>query len=224
MRPRLARADPLRRHVGRDGREGTRGRRRARRRRSDRRPPGVLLRPGRRLRRWVARRAARQHDRPRARAGRQAARSRGRVRVLGRRADAGGRGRARRLWPHLPPHREAVRARSAGLDRHRPVGRRWRVLAGADRLGGDDRAVEHVPDRPRRGARGDGRGRDRAGARRHTGARAKRRVSFRGPDRRERRLSDARAARLPAAAPRLRSAGAPGAAAAGLRPVRSGAG
>ena len=55
-----------------------------------------------------------------------------RVRVLGRRADAGGRRRARRIWPDLPPDREAVRPRSAGLDHHRPVRRRRRVLAGAD--------------------------------------------------------------------------------------------
>ena len=72
----------------------------------------------------------------------------------------------------------------AGLDHHRPVRRRRRVLAGADRLGRDDRAVEHVPDRAGRRPRGARRGRHRRSARRHPRPRAQRRLPLRRADRR----------------------------------------
>ena len=49
----------------------------------------------------------------------------------------------------------------ADLDRRRAVGGRRRLLAGADRLGRDDRLGEHVPDRARRRSRGARRGRRR---------------------------------------------------------------
>ena len=56
-----------------------------------------------------------------------------------------------------------------------------RLLAGADRLGRDDRGLEHVPDRPRRRQRGPRRGRDRRGARRHARPRAQRGLPLRRP-------------------------------------------
>ncbi len=52
----------------------------------------------------------------------------------------------------------------ADLDHQRPLGRRRRLLAGADRLGRDDRGREHVPDRPGRRQGRDGRGRHRSRA------------------------------------------------------------
>ena len=77
------------------GERGAPGRRRRRRRRPRGRPPGVRLRAGRQLRRRLAGRAARRHDRAHPRAGRARPRPGRRLHRVRRRAPAGGR---RRRW------------------------------------------------------------------------------------------------------------------------------
>ena len=124
-------------------------RRRRRRDRPRRRAADRLLRAGRR--RSSAARSASAHADTIVRVLQLAGRSRGagrRLRRVRRRADAGGHGGARRLRADLPPHGRADRRRPADLDRLRRLGRRRRVLAGADRLDRDDRGRRDVPDRP----------------------------------------------------------------------------
>ena len=149
------------------GEQGAPGRRRRRRRRPRRRPPGVRLRAGRQLRRRLAGRAARRHDRAHPRAGRARPRPGRRLHRVRRRTPAGGRVGAGRLRPDLPRQRGAVGARAADLGHHRHVGRRRLLLAGPDRLRDHDPGGGDVPHRPRRRARGHGRGRRRGRARRH---------------------------------------------------------
>ena len=72
---------------------------------------------------------------------------------------------------------------AADLGRHRRLGRRRRLLAGADRLRGDDRAGADVPHRPEDRRGGARRGGLDGGARRPGRARAQRRL----PARRRRR-------------------------------------
>ena len=137
---------------------------------------------------------------------------RARVPVIGlhrvrRRAHAGGPRGPVRLRAHLPRARRAVRARPADLRDLRRVGRRRLLRAGAHRLRDHERPREHVPDRPRRGRRGHGRGRrppSSSAARACTSAPASA-TSLRR-DRGRRRAAGARPARLPPAELRRRAA------------------
>ena len=151
----------LGRRVQAHGRTRARGRRRDRRRRPRRRPAGLLLRAGPVVPRRLARRGARRDDRPRAAARRPRRRAGRRLHRVRRRAHAGGPRRPRRLRPHLPRARRAVGPRPADLRDLRRARRRRLLLARADRLRRDDRARRDVPHRPRRRARGHGRGRQR---------------------------------------------------------------
>ena len=83
---------------------------------------------------------------------------------------------------------ELADARAPDLDRHRRLGRRRRLLAGAHRLRRDDRGGAHVPHRPASGRGGARRGGLDGGARRARRALAQRRLPAR------RRLDDAEAA------------------------------
>ena len=139
-----------------------------------RRPAGLLLRAGPEPS-WAARSAPRtptrssrvmRARRPRRRAGR-------RLRRVGRRAAAGGPRRARRLRADLPRQRRARRAGPADLDRHRRLGGRRRLLAGAHRLRRHDRVGAHVPDRAA-GRRGGARRADLDGGARRARASTRR--------------------------------------------------
>ena len=138
------------------------------------------------------------------------------------RRGAHGRRRRRpgRLRAHLPAQRAPVRAGAADLGDQRRVGGRRLVLARADRLRGDDRGVGDVPDRPGRGARGDGRGRRRGRARRPARALGQRRRPVRGRRRSRRDRARPRPARLPAPARGRLAADRSAAARRGDRPER----
>ena len=132
-----------------------------------RRPARVLLRAGPELRRRLARRGAR---------GRRSCACCSSPGAPARRWSASSP-RAARGWTRASPRWAATAASSAHNVRlsgrvpqisviTRRLGRRRRLLARAHRLRRDDRGVGDVPHRPRRGARGDGRGRRRGRARR----------------------------------------------------------
>ncbi len=198
MRPGELRGDPLLRHLPPDGAQGPPGRRRHRRRRPHRRPTGLLLRPGPRLRRRLTGRGARRHDRPRAAAGRAGQRPRRRVHRVRWRAPAGGPRGPLGLRAGLRRERRALRPRAADLDHQRRLGRRGLLLPRAHGLRDHDRPRPDVPHRPGRRPRRPRRGRRRGEPRRPARARAQRRRAVRRPRRPRRGGARPRVARVPA--------------------------
>ena len=108
--------------------EGPPGRRRHRRRGSHRRAPGLLLRPGPRVRRRLAGRGARGHDRPRPAARRAGRGPRRGLHRVGRRAAAGGSRRPRRLRTGLQPRTSRSSGRVPQISIINGVSRRRRLV------------------------------------------------------------------------------------------------
>ena len=139
------------------------------------------------LRRRLARRGPRRHDRARAGArrsrpgaGRRVRRppaARGCRRASPRSAATAGSSAGSSRCPGRVPQISIITGLSAGGGAYSPALTDWVVMT-------ED--VEHVPDRPRRRPRGARRGRDRRGARRPPRPRAQRRLPLRRADRRRR--------------------------------------
>ena len=159
-----------RRAVAAHGRARPARGRRARGARARGRAPGLLLRPGRLVRRRLARRGPRADARGGAAPGRPRARAGDRLRRVGGRAHAGGHGGAVGLRCDLPRARPPVGAGAADLDRVRPLRGRLLLRPRAERLRDHEPPRGDVPDRPGGRLGGDRRGRRHGGARRHARA------------------------------------------------------